>query len=67
MALKITDELRRDIQQHYGLREPICNADVRSEYLMLCRKTLSRIAGDYRLEALLNVFRVNGSDPFESK
>jgi len=62
-ALKITEALRRDIQKHYDLREPICNADVRAEYKNLARRGLAGICGDYRREALRNIFARHGADP----
>ena len=62
-ALTITAALRREIERFYGLHEPICNADVRSEYNMLVRKGSARIVGDIRLEALRDIFARHGADP----
>lgn len=62
-ALRITAELRRAIERHYDLREPICNADVRAEYKNLARRGLAGICGDHRREALRNIFARHGADP----
>lgn len=62
-ALKITAALKADIERHYGLREPICNADVRAEYNALARRGFAGICGDTRREALRNVFARHGADP----
>ena len=62
-ALVITEALRADVQRFYGLRESICNADVRAEYKALARIGLHGIAGDSRREALRDIFARHGADP----
>ena len=62
-ALVITEALRVDVQRFYGLRESICNADVRAEYKALARRGLMGIAGDCRREALRDIFARHGADP----
>ena len=62
-AFKVTETLRRDVQQFYRLREPVCNADVRAEYRNLARRGLAGIAGDSRREALRAIFARHGADP----
>lgn len=64
VALKITAGLRRDVQKFYQLREPLCNADVRAEYLNLIRvHGKSGLIGDFRREALREIFARHGADP----
>lgn len=62
-ALKITAALRRNIQKHYELREPICNADVLAEYKNLVRRGREGIVGDFKREALRDIFARHGADP----
>jgi hypothetical protein len=66
-ALRITDGLRRDVQRFYGLREPVCNADVRAEYKNLAWRGLAGICGDFRREALRAIFARHGADPVHGR
>ncbi len=62
-AIYVTPALRRAIQEHYRLREPVTAREVNDEYRMLVRKGLRGIAGDNHLEALRDVFVRHGLDP----
>lgn len=65
--LKITPALRTAIQEFYGLRGSVCNADVRAEFKNLARRGLAGIAGDARREALRAVFIKHGADPVDKE
>jgi hypothetical protein len=62
-ALAITPALRSEIARFYGLREPICNADVRAEYKNLARVGREGICGSFKREALRAIFARHGADP----